>query len=69
MLTNKRHINKSNSDFVIIYKAIKKAFLFKLFKKLLLLLYLASSKNILLSLNSLVYYKRFINVSFIKRQI
>jgi hypothetical protein len=67
VLTNKGHINKSKSNLVIVRSAIKEAFLFKLLKELSLLLCLASSKKVLLSLDSLVCCRCPIDVSLIKR--
>jgi hypothetical protein len=69
MLTNEWHIKKPNSDFVVISKAIKKSFLFKLLKKLSLLLCLPYSKKVLLRFNPLISCRCSIDISLIKRQI
>jgi len=69
MLANKWHINIPNSNFVVISRAIKESLLLKLLKKLSLLLYLASSKDIPLRFNSLISCRCSIDISLIKGQI
>jgi hypothetical protein len=67
MLANEWHIKILNSNLIIIVKAIKESFLLKLLKELSLLLYLASSKKILLSFNPLVCCRCSIDISLIER--